>query len=77
MRSKAKSRGDLRHALERREFVLHYQPKVNLQTRNYGSRGANPLAHPNRRLIRPSRFISIGGDGFDCAISKWVLRGVP
>src|SRR6185503_1804209 len=49
---------DLRHALERHELELHYQPKVDV--RSGGMLGMEALVrwrHPRRGLINPSEFI--------------------
>jgi diguanylate cyclase (GGDEF)-like protein/PAS domain S-box-containing protein len=66
----------LRHALERREFVLHYQAKVNLATENLT--GAEVLIrwhHPQKGLVSPKDFIPIAEQcGYIVAIGRWVLR---
>jgi EAL domain-containing protein (putative c-di-GMP-specific phosphodiesterase class I) len=67
---------DLRRALERQEFVLHYQPVIDLTTGAIS--GAEALirwTHPTRGLVPPLQFIAVAED---CAlivpIDAWVLR---
>jgi EAL domain-containing protein (putative c-di-GMP-specific phosphodiesterase class I) len=68
--------GSLRRALERQEFALHYQPKINLSTGEIS--GAEALirwTHPTRGLVSPAQFIPVAEDcGLILPISNWVLR---
>lgn len=68
--------GALRHAIEREEFVVHYQPQVDLRTG--GIIGAEALVrwqHPQRGLLLPAEFLPAAMDaGLIRMIDEWVLR---
>ncbi len=66
----------LRRALERREFVLHYQPKTNLHSGEIvGVEALIRWQHPERGLLPPAQFVSIAEDcGLILPIGRWVLR---
>ena len=68
--------GSLRCALERKEFLLHYQPKVNLNTGEItGVEALIRWQQPDRGLLQPSQFVSIAEDcGVIVQIGRWVLR---
>jgi EAL domain-containing protein (putative c-di-GMP-specific phosphodiesterase class I) len=66
----------LRHALEREEFVLHYQPKVNLASGKLT--GAEALIRwndPQTGLVAPARFIPILEETrLIHEVGRWALR---
>ena len=66
----------LGRALEREEFTLHYQPKVNLRTGEItGAEALIRWQHPERGLVAPRHFVSIAeGCGLMLPIGKWILR---
>ena len=67
---------DLRGALERREFVLHYQPLVDLRTgRLKGCEALLRWQHPQRGLLPPLDFIgALEEMGLIHAVGMWVLE---
>jgi diguanylate cyclase (GGDEF)-like protein/PAS domain S-box-containing protein len=66
----------LRRALERKEFALHYQPKIDLKTGEItGAEALIRWTHPTRGPIPPAQFISVAEDcGLILPIGSWVLR---
>jgi diguanylate cyclase (GGDEF)-like protein/PAS domain S-box-containing protein len=68
--------GEVRHATEREEFVVYYQPQIDLRSgRIVGAEALVRWQHPQRGLLGPGEFLQAASDtGMIRAIDEWVLR---
>lgn len=68
--------GDLKHAVERKELLVYYQPIVSLANdETIGVEALVRWAHPRRGILQPNEFIHVAEDtGHILSIGEYVLR---
>ncbi|WP_341675528.1 EAL domain-containing protein [Niveibacterium sp. SC-1] len=67
---------DLRRALDEDQFVLHYQPQMNLASGQIiGAEALIRWQHPERGLLPPGQFIGVAEErGLIIPLGEWVLH---
>ncbi len=69
-------KSSLKEAIEKEEFVIHYQPQIDVMNdRLIGLEALIRWKHPQRGMLSPEHFISLAEEtGLIVEIDKWVMR---
>lgn len=76
VRGKFENLENIKRAFINKQFILHYQPKVNMRTGELiGVEALIRWQHPTRGLVLPNQFLpSVEGHDFEISLGEWVLK---